>query len=101
MQSPPDHRHTYPDGRLYQSARGRRAPRRRVEDCNPLTRWVVDLDREQPTSDELVVRIERELKIRFNGQRTRSAYRHALTGFLGWFTRPPNEATSEELRAYL
>lgn len=102
MSSGEDHRNTYIDGRPYRLARGRHAPRQRVEArIQHLTRWVIDLDREEPTSEEFISRIERELKIRFYRQRSRSAYRHALTGFLGWFTQKPHEATREDLREYL
>src|SRR5262249_32746879 len=84
-QDAPDHRRTYTDGRPYRAARGRFAPRQRISDVTAFTRWVVDLDREQPTAAEFMARIQTELKIRFYQPRSRKSYKHAVNGFLAWF----------------
>jgi hypothetical protein len=56
---------TYNNGQPYEPARGRFAPRGRVEDRLRRCHAVVDLDREMPTAGDFIVRILREMKIRF------------------------------------
>jgi integrase/recombinase XerD len=91
---------TYNNGQPYTPARGRYAPRERVEDRLSLCHAVVDL-RRKPSAADFVHAIVRELKIRFYQQRTVKAYRNALAGFLRWFSHPPHLLTREDVRCYL
>lgn len=91
----------YRDETLHRPARGRFAPRRRVEDRLDAQPWVVDLDREKPSAADFVRRVVREMRIRFYQARSVTSYRHALTGFLRWFGAAPSEVTREDVRDYL
>ena len=55
---------TYNNGQPYAPARGRHAPRQQVEDRLAPSHAVVDLPQQEPTPDEFVRAIEREMKIR-------------------------------------
>jgi hypothetical protein len=92
---------TYNDGRLYSPARGRYAPRARVEDHLAATHAVVDLDRRRPVPRIFLQAIVRELKIRFYQRKSVKAYHHALAGFLRWFGGLPHQVTREDVRDYL
>lgn len=92
---------TYNNGQPYALARGRYAPRSRVEDRLRPTHAVVDLDDEQPTAGEFIARILRELKIRFYGRKSIKNYRTVLGGFLRWFGNRPQLITREDVRCYL
>ncbi len=91
----------YLDETLHRPARGRFAPRRRVEDRLDAQPWVVDLDREKPSAADFVRRVVREMRIRFYQARSVTSYRHALSGFLRWFGAAPSEVTREDVRDYL
>jgi hypothetical protein len=84
---------TYPDGRVYRLARGRFAPREKLEDALASSEAVVDLDREKLTADEWLQRILREMRIRFYLPKSVKAYRNALTGLMRWFGGLPHELT--------
>jgi len=92
---------TYNNGRVYRPARGRFAPRSRVEDQLAPSRAVMNLGRQQPTADEFLRAIIREMRIRFYKRKTVSTYRNALRGFLSWFGAGPHLATREDVRCYL
>lgn len=89
---------TYPNGRVYEQARGRYAPRSRVEDRLELSSSVVT---GCPTGDEFVLKIEREMRIRFYQPKTVKNYRNALKSLLRWFGGRPNQVTREDVREYL
>jgi hypothetical protein len=84
---------SYNNGKPYTPARGRDAPRERIEDRLAPSHAVVDL-RKSPTAADFLQAIVRELKIRFYQQRTVKAYRNALAGFLRWFGNRPHLVTS-------
>ena len=92
---------TYNNGQPYVAARGRYAPRGRVEDRLRPSHAVIDFDQEMPTPGEFITRILREMKIRFYRQKTIKNYRHALSGFLRWFGNRPHLITREDVRCYL
>ena len=92
---------TYNNGQPYEPARGRFAPRGRVEDRLRRCHAVVDLDREMPTAGDFIVRILREMKIRFYRQKSMKNYRSALSGFLRWFGNRPHLITREDVRCFL
>jgi len=88
----------YPDGRAYAPARGRFAPRARVEDQLDLPAPVIQ---GRPTPDEFVEKIVREMRIRFYQPNTIKNYRNALRSFLNWYGGPPHRITREDVREYL
>lgn len=92
---------TYTNGQPYSAARGRYAPRERVEDRLATSHAVVNLPVEQPTPGRFLEVIIRELKIRFYQPKTVKAYRNALAGFLRWAGRRPHQLTREDVREYL
>ena len=63
----------------YQDARGRYAPRRRVEDQLHAKISVVA---GKPSADDFIRQIEREMRIRFYQPKTISNYRTALRNLL-------------------
>ena len=89
---------TYCNGQPYQPARGRYAPRSRVEDFLQPNASVV-LGR--PNADQFVRLIVREMKIRFYQPKTVKSYRNALLSLLRWFGGPPHRLTREDVREYL
>jgi len=89
---------TYPDGRVCSPARGRHAPRHRVEDHIQVSASVVQ---GRPDADEFVRLIVREMKIRFYQPKTVKAYRQGLVSLLRWFGAPPHWLTQEDVREYL
>lgn len=92
---------TYNNGQPYIPARGRYAPRERVEDYLAPCHAVVDLPRHQPSAADFIRVIVREMKIRFYSQKSIKAYRCGLTGLLRWFGHPPHRLTREDVRCYL
>lgn len=85
----------YPNGQAYLPARGRHAPRCRVEDLSQPSASVV---RGRPDADKFVRLIVRELKIRFYQPKTVKAYRNELVSLLRWFGAPPHRLTREDVR---
>lgn len=92
---------SYNTGQPYAPARGRFAPRGAVEDDYALCEYVMDLDRELPTTDKFVRCIRRELKIRFFQQSSQRNYSRELRTFLDWVGNPPHQATREDVRDFL
>jgi site-specific recombinase XerD len=89
---------THADGSVYRSARGRYAPKRRIEDAILSPASVVA---GTPTSAAFVLAIERELRIRYYQPTTIRNYRHALQSLLRWFNRPPHALRREDVREFL
>ncbi|MBC8354123.1 MAG: tyrosine-type recombinase/integrase [Planctomycetes bacterium] len=89
---------TYPDGQPYQPARGRYAPRTRVEDYMQPSASVVQ---GRPDADEFVRLIIREMRIRFYQPKTVKPYRSHLVSLLRWFGAPAHRLTREDVREYL
>ena len=77
--APPAAFQRYPNGTVYSTARGRYAPRQRVEDRAPATTSVVEgrLD-----AEEFVAKIVRELRIQFYQPKTIKNYRNAIRSLL-------------------
>ena len=73
---------TYNNGQPYQPARGRYAPRERVEDRFAMAHPVIDLQCHELTDTRFIQEIVREFKIRFYQPKTIKSYRNALKGFL-------------------
>ena len=92
---------TYNNGQPYIPARGRYAPRERVEDYLAPSHAVIDLPRQKPTAADFVRVIVREMKIRFYSQKTIKTYRNDLARLLRWFGNPPHLLTREDVRCYL
>ncbi len=92
---------TYNNGQPYIPARGRYAPRERVEDYLAPSHAVVDLPRQKPSAADFVRLIVRELKIRFYSAKTIKTYRNDLARMLRWFGNPPHLLTREDVRCYL
>ena len=69
----------YPDGRLYETARGRYAPSPDVVDQLALSHAVIDLDGRKPSTGAFIQSIVRELRIRFYKQKTITSYRSRNT----------------------
>ena len=88
----------YANGQPYQPARGRYAPRSRVEDFLQPNASVVQ---GRPTADEFVRLIDREMKIRFYQPSTVKSYRNELISLLRWFGASPHQLTREDVREYL
>lgn len=91
----------YRDASAHRPARGRYAPRLRVEDHRDPSPWVVNLDRAPVTAAEFVRGIVREMKLRFYQARSMASYRRALSGFLRWVGMEPATVGREEVREYL
>lgn len=89
---------TYPNGQLYQPARGRYAPRTRVEDYLQPSASAVQ---GRPDADEFVRLIVREMRIRFYQPKTVKSYRNEIVSLLRWFGAPPHRLTREDVREYL
>jgi len=89
---------TYNNGRPYAPARGRYAPRARVED--QLTN-VPPAVQGHPGAGEFLRKIVREMKIRFYQPSTVKNYRNALKSFLRWYGGPPHRVTREDVREFL
>ena len=89
---------TYPNGQVYQLARGRYAPRKRVEDRLQVTAPVVQ---GKPSADDFVAKIVRELRIRYYQPKTIKHYRNSLKSLLRWFGGPPHLLTREDVREFL
>ena len=92
---------TYNNGQPYIPARGRYAPRERVEDYLAPSHAVIDLPRQKPTAADFVRLIVREMKIRFYSQKSIKTYRNDLARLLRWFGNPPHRLTREDVRCYL
>jgi integrase/recombinase XerD len=88
----------YSNGQPYQRARGRYAPRSRVED---LLQPSVSVVQGRPSPDEFVRLIVREMKIRFYQRPTVKSYRNEIVSLLRWFGAPPHRLTREDVREYL
>ena len=101
MVAAPRFANTYNNGQPYVPARGRYAPRRRLEDHLAMTHAVIDLDRERPSAEQFLQRIVREMRIRYYQPKTIESYRNALIGLLRWFGGPPHKITREHVRCYL
>lgn len=82
-------------------ARGRYAPRGRVEDLAAASAAVVDLDGARPSPDAFTAAIVRELRIRFYQQKSIKSYRCALARFFAWLEAPPHTVTRAGVREYL
>jgi site-specific recombinase XerD len=93
--------HRYSDGEYYVPARGRYAPKKRVEDASVAHPWVFVLGKDRPHAAELVRKLVREMKIRFYQPRTIRAYARALASFLRWLNAAPHEATREDIKDYI
>lgn len=91
----------YLDGTPHQPARGRHAPRQRVESLRDPTPWVIDLDRERASPAEFLRRVLREMKLRFYQARSIASDRRATSGFLRWVGMGPGDIGREEVREYL
>ena len=89
---------TYNSGQPYRAARGRYAPRSRVEDQLQSSAPVVE---GRPTAGEFLRKIVRELRIRFYQPQTIKNYRNALRSFLRWYGGPPHRVTREDVREFL
>lgn len=89
---------TYPNGQPYSVARGRYAPRSRIEDRLEVGAPVVQ---GRPSATDFLDIIVRELRIRFYQPKTVRNYRTALRSFLRWFGASPHQATREDVREYL
>ena len=92
---------TYNNGQPYVPARGRYAPRARLEDCLALVHPVVNLSLERPTPEAFLGRVIREMRLRYYQPKSIKSYRNALTGLLRWFGGPPHKITREHVRCYL
>ena len=93
---------TYNSGQPYVPARGRYAPRQAVDDYYRSTAHaVVDLDRDRPTRDEFLRKIDREWKIRFYSGSSKRNYSRELRIFVDWFGSAPHLATREDVRDFL
>ncbi len=92
---------TYNDGQPYRLARGRFAPRERVEDLLAASHAVVNLAGERSTGAEFLRRIVREMRIRFYQPKSVKSYRQALRGLLRWHGGRPDRITREDVREYL
>jgi integrase/recombinase XerD len=90
--------HAYPNGQPYQPARGRYAPRTRVEDYLQPSASAVQ---GRPDADEFVRLIVREMRIRFYQPKTVKSYRNEIVSLLRWFGAPPHRLTREDVREYL
>ena len=89
---------TYSNGKPYAPARGRYAPRARVEDQLVNVPPVVQ---GRPSAGEFLRKIVREMKIRFYQPSTVKNYRNALKSFLRWYGGPPHRVTREAVREFL
>jgi integrase/recombinase XerD len=92
---------TYNSGQPYAPARGRYAPRLQLENRLAPCHAVIDLPEEQPTPDQFMRAIEREMKIRCYRRKTIKTYKNALRAILGWFGGSPHQITREDVRVYL
>jgi len=92
---------TYNSGQPYAPARGRYAPRLQLENRLAPCHAVIDLPQEQPTPDQFMRAIEREMKIRCYRRKTVKTYKNALRAILGWFGGSPHQITREDVRVYL
>jgi site-specific recombinase XerD len=92
---------TYNNGQPYIPARGRYAPRERVEDYLAPSHAVVDLPRQKPTAADFIRVVVREMKIRFYSAKSVKTYRDDLARLLRWFGNPPHRLTREDVRCYL
>ena len=99
MQSPSQRTlNTYSNGKPYAPARGRYAPRARVED--QLTN-VPPVVQGRPSAGEFLRKIVREMRIRFYQPSTVKNYRNALKSFLRWYGGPPHRVAREDVREFL
>ena len=89
---------TYSNGKPYAPARGRYAPRARVED--QLTN-VAPVVQGRPSAGEFLRKIVREMRIRFYQPSTVKNYRNALKSFLRWYGGPPHRVAREDVREFL
>jgi len=88
----------YSNGQPYRIARGRHAPRTRLED----TGWVApSIVSGYPTSQQFLRAVVDEMRLRCYRPNTLSTYASALRRFLRWFGQPPHRATSNDVREYL
>ena len=92
---------TYNSGQPYAPARGRYAPRLQLENRLAPCHAVIDLPEEQPTPDQFMRAIEREMKIRCYRRKTIKTYKNALRAVFGWFGGSPHQITREDVRVYL
>ena len=92
---------TYNNGQPYIPARGRYAPRERVEDHFSCAHPVIRLPAERPSASRFLQVMVREYKIRCYRQSTIKSYRNTIRRFLRWFGAPPHRVTREDVRNYL
>jgi site-specific recombinase XerD len=83
-------------------ARGRYAPRDRLEDL-AAREIAIDLRgaARAIAPDDFVARVIREMRIRFYQPKSVKAYRNALRRFLEWFEGAPGAVTREDVSEYL
>jgi hypothetical protein len=89
---------TYPNGQPYSLARGRYAPRSRIDDRFAVTPPVVQ---GCPSAADFLENIVRKLRIRFYQPKAVRSYRNALQSFLRWFGGAPHQVTREDVREFL
>jgi hypothetical protein len=92
---------TYNDGRAFKAAAGRYAPRHVVQDALAPAHPLFWLPTDKPSAQVFVDKVMRELKIRFDTQKSRKAYRLVLHSLFRWARRPPHELTREDVRDFL
>lgn len=93
-------RHTYNDGTPYLPARGRNAERQPVEQWADASHAIIDLTTE-PSVEEFLRVVQRELKIRGYSQKSQKSYRSVLRSFLAWYRHSLCEVTPDDVRDYL
>ncbi|MHC4879301.1 MAG: site-specific tyrosine recombinase/integron integrase [Planctomycetota bacterium] len=93
-------RHTYNDGKPYLPARGRRAERQPVEQWTAISHAILDLTTE-PSVDDFLRSVRRELKIRGYSQKSQKSYLSVLRSFLTWYRHSLCEVTPDDVRDYL
>jgi integrase/recombinase XerD len=94
-----DRRHTYNDGKPYLPARGRNVERQAVEHW-AASHAIQDLTTE-PSVEEFLRVVRRELKIRGYSQKSRKSYLSVLRSFLNWYRHSLCEVTPDDVRDYL
>jgi integrase/recombinase XerD len=90
----------YADGRPYRPARGRRAVLPALEDHLEPPVPAIDLTR-QPSAEEVITAVVREMRIRFYQPKSIKSYRTALQNLFAWHGGQPHEIAREDVRAFL
>lgn len=91
-------RRTYNDGRPYFVAKGRKAPRKAIENRVTTVHPIIN---GYPTTDEFLNAVKREMKIRFYSPQSIKQYMSHLRRFLAWFGDRPNRICIESVRQFL